>query len=185
MGRASNIEAEFPRGIKLPDALRRLCDYLDRTDYPISGNMRLRPDDLKAWFGENTDAWEKFACFGAGQDGSIIAFWLYAGPETTTAPIVHLGSDGDALKVLADNFHDFLMLFGIGYHELGFVDLSDLPQEPETAVRLRDWLLAEFGIQCPKTGIEIAQRAQARHPDFAEWIRAVCGLRDQKTQHET
>ena len=44
MGRADNIEAEFPPGVTMPADLRRLCDYLDRTDYPISGHMRLRPE---------------------------------------------------------------------------------------------------------------------------------------------
>ena len=44
MGRADKIEAEFPPGTSMPADLRRLCDYLDRTDYPISGHMRLRPE---------------------------------------------------------------------------------------------------------------------------------------------
>lgn len=68
MGRADNIEAEFPPGIKLPAELRRLCDFLDRTDYPISGYMRLEPEGegLKAWFGDaghatlgSSDDWGK------------------------------------------------------------------------------------------------------------------------------
>jgi len=44
MGKADSIEAEFPPGIPLPPEPRKLCDYLDRTGYPISGSMRLRPE---------------------------------------------------------------------------------------------------------------------------------------------
>src|SRR5262249_22183596 len=71
MARADDIEAEFPPGVKMPSELRRLCDYLDRTDYPISGYMRLRPEGegLKAWFGDGSDAWRQLAGFGAGPDG--------------------------------------------------------------------------------------------------------------------
>jgi hypothetical protein len=55
---------------------------------------------------------------------------------------------------------------------LGFNDLSKPPAEPESAARLREWLEAEFGIRCPATGIALVQRAQARHPNFAEWVHA-------------
>lgn len=174
MGRADNIEAEFPPEIKMPADLRRLCDFLDDTDYPISGYMRLGPEGegLKAWFGDGSDAWRQLAAFGSGPEGSKLALWLYAGTDTSTAPVVHLGSEGDQLIVLADNFRDFLALFGIGYGELGFDDLSQPPAEPETAARLREWLVAEFGVRCPETGIALVQRAQARHPDFAQWVHA-------------
>jgi hypothetical protein len=172
VGRADNIEAEFPPGIKMPTELRQLCDFLDRTDYPISGYMRLRPEGegLKAWFGAGSDAWRQLAGFGSGPDGSTLALWLYAGTDASTAPVVHLGSEGDHLTVLADNCRDFLALFGIGYGELGFDDLSTPPAEPESATRLREWLAAEFGIRCPDTGIALVRRAQARHPDFAKWV---------------
>jgi hypothetical protein len=86
--------------------------------------------------------------------------------------VVHLGSEGNQLIVLADNFRDFLALFGIGYGELGFDDLSKPAEEPESAARLREWLAAELAIRCPATGIELVQLAQARHPDFAEWVHA-------------
>ena len=69
MGRADNIEAEFPPGIKMPAKLRQLCDFLHRKDYPISGYMRLRPEGegLKAWFGDGSDAWRNFPP-GSGLD---------------------------------------------------------------------------------------------------------------------
>src|SRR6476620_11602483 len=122
MGRADRIEAEFPPGVKMPGEMRRLCDFLDRTEYPISGSMKLRPEGegLKGWFGAGSEAWHQLAGFGAGPDGSTLASWLYAGPDVASAPVVHLGSEGDQLVVLADNFREFLALFGIGYGELGF-----------------------------------------------------------------
>jgi hypothetical protein len=179
VGRADNIEAEFPTGIKMLAELRRLCDFLDRTDYPISGYMRLRPEgeSLKAWFGNGSEAWGQLAGFGSGPDGSILALWLYAGMNTSIAPVVHLGSEGDHLKVIADNFHDFLALFGIGYGELGFDDLSKPAEEPASATRLREWLVTEFGIRSPETGIALVQHAQACHPDFAKWVHDAEGGR--------
>jgi hypothetical protein len=182
VGRADRIEAEFPPGVKMPDELRQLCDFLDRTDYPISGWMKLRPEGegLKGWFGAESEAWRRLAGFGAGPDGSSLALWLYAGQDTSAAPVIHLGSEGDHLMVVADNFRDFLALFGIGYAELGFDDLSKPPAEPESAARLREWLASEFNIQCPETGLELVRRAQKRHPDFAAWVHAAQALRDSK-----
>lgn len=180
--RAERIEAEFPPGVKMPGELRRLCDFLDRTDYPISGCMRLRPEGgaLKAWFGEGSDAWNHLAGFGSGPDGSILASWLYAARDLANAPVVHLGSEGDALMVIADNFRCFLQLFGIGYDELGFNDLSQPPKEPESAERLRGWLMSEYGITCPATGIALVSAAQSHHPDFKRWTHAAQALRDAK-----
>ena len=184
MGRADRIEAEFPPGVTMPDELRGLCDLLDRTDYPISGYMKLRPEGegLKGWFGAGSEAWHQLAGFGAGPDGSTLASWLYAGRDVASAPVIHLGSEGDQLVVLADNLRDFLALFGIGYGELGFDDLSQPPEEPESAERLRAWLAAEYGIHCPETGIELVRHAQARHPGFAAWVHAAQALRDSRAE---
>lgn len=142
--------------------------------------MKLRPegDGLKRWFGADSRAWQQLAGFGAGPDGSSLAFWLYAGHDISSAPVIHLGSEGDHLMVLADNFRDFLTLFGIDYGEFGFDDLSTPPAEPESATRLRQWLASEFSIQCPETGIELVKRAPSRHPDFAAWVHAAQALRD-------
>jgi hypothetical protein len=172
MGRAENIEAEFPTGTTMPPDLRRLCDYLDRTDYPLSGFTRLRPEGevLKLWFGD-PEAARRFAGFGAGSDGSILAFWLYRGPNALAAPVIHLGSEGENNFVLASDFREFLHLLGIGYDELGFDDLDSPPVNPDSAKRLRTWLLTEFGITPPETGGELVRRARTRHPDLESWIR--------------
>lgn len=173
MTRAERIEAEFPPGITMPPELRMLCDYLDRTGYPLSGHHKLRPEGaaLRAWFGGDSEATRQLAGFGAGADGSTLALWLYAGPDASKAPVVHLGSEGDALMVLANDFREFLHLLGIGYGEIGFEDLDAPPQEPESAERLRGWLASEFGIVPPETGGALVRAAKARHPDFAAWVQ--------------
>ncbi len=180
MNRADRIESEFPPGVVMPQRLRELCDYLDSAGYPISGCMRLRPEgeSLKLWFGAPSDAWKSLAGFGSGPDGSILAFWMYAGGDIAEAPVVHLGSEGNEIKVIADNLEDFLLLFGIGYDELGFDDMSAPPLEPESAAGLRARLSARFGLVPPATGQDIVGRAQARHPDFAAWVEEALDLRD-------
>jgi len=52
MGLADEIEAGFPPGTGVPADLRRLCDYVERTDKPEIGCHELRPDRdaLRAWF---------------------------------------------------------------------------------------------------------------------------------------
>ena len=99
MNRADKIQFEFPPGVSMPPQLRKLCDFLDETGYPISGYMRLRPegDALKAWFGPGSEAWKMLAGFGSGPDGSILAIWIYPGRDASNAPVVHLGSEGNEL----------------------------------------------------------------------------------------
>ena len=180
MGRADRIEAEFPDGVTMPSELRALCDYLDRTGYPLSGGNRLRPEgeNLKGWFGDRSEAWKQLAGFGARPDGSILALWMHAGQDASSAPVVHLGSEGNSLVVLADSFREFLQLLAIGYGELGFDDLNAPPKEPETAEGLRTWLASEYGIYPAPSGAELVQKAQARHPDFGQWVVAAQDLRD-------
>lgn len=164
----------------MPAQLRKLCDFLDDTGYPISGYMRLRPEGeaLKAWFGPGSEAWKMLAGFGSGPDGSIIAIWLYPGRDGSNAPIVHLGSEGNELQVIANDISDFLQLFAIGYGELGFDDLSSPPEEPESAEGLRHWLKSEFGVAPPPTGIDIVTRAKLNHPDFETWVKDALDLTD-------
>ena len=180
MKRADKIHSEFPSGVSMPRQLRELCDLLDATGYPISGYMRLRPEGeaIKGWFGPDSAAWKMLAGFGSGPDGSIIAFWMYDGRDISDAPVVHLGSEGDELRVIANDIDDFLRLFGIGYGELGFDDLSVPPEEPESAESLRQWLKSKAGIVPPTTGIDIVTHAEKNHPDFESWVKEAQDLRD-------
>lgn len=184
MGRADQIAAEFPPGVSMPSELRALCDYLDRSGYPLSGGNRLRPEGetLKGWFGDGSEAWKQLAGFGAGPDGSILALWMYAGQDSSNAPVVHLGSEGNSLVVLADSFREFLQLLAIGYGELGFDDLNAPPKEPGTAEGLRAWLASEYGIRPAPSAAELVRRAQSRHPDFGQWVQAAQDLRDGRAE---
>lgn len=175
MNRYHAIEACIPAGTRLPDQLKPLCDYLDRTGYPLSGHMKLRPDDfggLLAWFDGDAAMACRFAYFGAGPDGSILALWLLHGADASDAPVVHLGSEGVDNQVLAANFREFLTLLGIGYSELGFDDLAQPPEDPASAANFRAWLLAQYGIVCPLTGMPVVESAQARCPDLQAAIDA-------------
>ena len=182
MTRFESIQANVPKGTILPDDLRRLCDLLDQTGYPISGCMKIRPDDfggVRAWFGDDEEMASNFAYFGAGPDGSILALWLINGNDATSAPVVHLGSEGDKTAVLAEDFRSFLHLLGIGYDELGFDDLQKPPEDPDSASSLRAWLKREYSIICPAVGAEIVKEAQLKCPDLQteidDWSRGRYG----------
>lgn len=169
MTKFDRIIENIPEGTILPSKLQMVCHYLDNTGYPISGCMKIRPDDfgaVRAWFGGDDEMASNFAYFGAGPDGSILAFWLINGKDATHAPIVHLGSEGSNNIVLAEDFHSFLCLFGIGYNELGFDNLEEPPEEPESAGKFRAWLAREFEINCPQTGAKIVSNAQASCPSI-------------------
>ncbi len=169
MTKFERICANVPEGTILPGELRQVCDYLDSSGYPISGCMKLRPDDfggVRAWFGDDDVMASNFACFGAGPDGSILAFWLLNDRDATFAPVVHLGSEGSNNAVLAADFRSFLRLFGIGYDELGFDNLDEPPEHPESAANFRDWLEQALEITCPETGADIVNDAQSRCPDI-------------------
>ena len=124
MTRFEMIATSVPPGTMLPPELRTVCDELDRVGDPISGYMQIRPDDLAGWFDRDAEMTSQFAAFGAGGDGSILAFWLRNGVDARGAPVVHLGSEGDRNMVMARDFRGFLRLLAIGYDELGFDDLS-------------------------------------------------------------
>ena len=174
MTRFENISASVPPGTTLPAELREVCDELDRVGYPISGCMKIRADDcggLVSWFGDDTKMASRFAAFGAGPDGSFLAFWLMGGRDAREAPVVHLGSEGDHCFVVARDFREFLQLFAIGYDELGFDDLSVLPKEPESAGWLRAMVRERYGLDVPATGVDIVRAAQAATPSVEGAIK--------------
>ena len=178
MTRFEKIAAHAPQGTILPPELRAVCDELDRVGYPISGWMKIRPDDvggLVAWFDSDSEMASQFASFGAGPDGSFLAFWLLDGRDAEDAPIVHLGSEGDHCMVVARNFREFLRLFAIGYDELGFDDLSQPPKEPESANWLRSMVRERYSLDIPETGADIVSAAQAAVPSvdvaIQDWFK--------------
>lgn len=168
---ADAIQAKFPKGIRMPDDLRRLCDFAEEHGNSVSGCFELVADAAEAWFGDAETA-SRFAVFGNGPDGSLIALWLYRDMAPSQAPVVNLGSEGDDNLVIASNIRAFLTLLGVGYSEFGPSYLEGEPDDPDSASDLRAWLAEEFGIEAPPTAGPILAEAQKLHPDIGDWIKA-------------
>jgi hypothetical protein len=175
MGLAKEIQASFPRGVILPDPLRRLCDYIDSKGLPISGDFQLRPGEdevLVYWFGGDAAAASRFAGFGAAGDGSIYAYWLGESTDISTAPIVFLAHGGGESLVLASSTEEFLALLAIGYRDLGY-DFREEPPPPDKHVRyLRNWLADKFRVTPANAARSVVEQANTQHPSFQQWLRA-------------
>jgi hypothetical protein len=167
---ADAIQAKFPKDVRMPDDLRKLCAFAEENGNSVSGCFELVPDTAEAWFGD-AEAASGFAVFGSGPDGSLIALWLYREMDPSQAPVVNLGSEGDENIVLASNIREFLKLLGIGYSELGPSYVGGEPDEPESASDLREWLIEEFGIEAPANAEPILAEAQRLHPAIDDWLK--------------
>jgi hypothetical protein len=132
-----------------------LCDWSDQNGYPISGCFELRAGDSDTflyWFGTRL-ADQELAQFGAGADGSLYCIWSH---PSGTFPIIHLGSEGDSIMVLASDFRSFITLLAIGYDEIGFDDLSEPPTDNDDInPRFQKWAQDTFNLTIPKTGKSI------------------------------
>jgi hypothetical protein len=90
---------------------------------------------------------------------------------------VHLGSEGDAIYILAENFVDFLRLLAIGYDEIGFADMNKTAEEWNMEVgndqneginpKFREWVEQEFQVKVPQKGNEITN---FKDKEFNDWI---------------
>ncbi|HWG41703.1 MAG TPA: hypothetical protein VN688_02880 [Gemmataceae bacterium] len=175
---ADTIQAKFPKGIRVPDDLRKLCDFAEEQGNSVSGCFELGADTADSWFGNAEDA-SRFAVFGCGPDGSLIALWFYKEMDSAEAPVVNLGSEGDDNIVLAANIREFLKLLGIGYSEFGPNYVTCEPDEPDSAADLREWLAEEYGMESPETAEPILQEARRLHPDVDAWIEEWRQKRDE------
>ena len=169
----NEIRRHFPEQIKFPYELEQLCDWLSENGYPISGDFELLADDGEFffhWFGSHA-ADDKLALFGSGPDGSLYAIWLQ---EDGRQPIVHLGSEGDNLKVLAFSMLEFIQLLSIGYSEIGHDDLSKPPKTTDGInPKFQKWVKDIIQIEIPKIGNQIVQSAIDKHDNFNAWVATV------------
>ena len=172
------IPDSFPKTIPCPAEVRALCDWNARHQYPISGYFELCAHDdetLRCWFGTDR-AIDDLAQFGSGGDGSLYCVWRAA---DGSFPVVHLGSEGDAIYVLAPTALDFLRLLAIGYGEIGFADLASPPSEEDRAESVNPsfqrWVNETYGIEIPSLGDEIVQLNSAKHAKLQAWIDQRCG----------
>ncbi|MEM9415069.1 MAG: hypothetical protein AAGA29_06260 [Planctomycetota bacterium] len=167
------IQKGFPDSIHFPRELELLCEWCDANGYPISGCFELRAEDgytISSWFGSHA-ADDRLALFGAGADGSPYCIWKQ---EDGRQPIVHMGSEGDALMVLAGNIIDFIRLLAVGYEEIGFEDLS-VPPDSGTGINVafQKWVTETFDVLIPATGSEIVDSAGREHDDFKAYVESV------------
>jgi len=166
---ASQADSKFPSAIPFPEELRNLFLWKEKHGYPISGGFELRDHDdgsVVLWFGSDR-AVGRLAIFGAGPDGSMYALWLQ---DDGHCRVVHLGSEGQNLFVLARDMRDFLLLLAVGYFELGFEDLSRPPDAEGINPQFRKWVASQLSCVVPATGGEIVRRAQSASENFEKWV---------------
>ena len=175
---ADALASTFPTTIAFPPELRAMCEWVATNGYPISGYFELREHDdetLRCWFGTDA-AIGDLAQFGAGADGSLYCLWRSPDDQL---PIVHLGSEGDAIFVLAPTPVEFLRLLAIGYGELGFADFDSPPSEEDEPDNINGdfqrWVSTTFNVTIPNIGAKIVSPSHKRHTDFQNWIYARCG----------
>ncbi|AFY38858.1 hypothetical protein Lepto7376_2586 [[Leptolyngbya] sp. PCC 7376] len=168
------IQKYFPLSISFPEELGLLCNWVETNRYPISGYFQLRAGDGQDfyWWFRSHKADERLALFGAGSDGSMYCIWKQ---DDGREPIVHLGSEGDEVKVLAGNMKDFIALLAIGYSEIGCEDMTKHPVKNEYLhPNFQSWVESEFGIEIPSVGLAIVKPAQESHQNFREWVNSIC-----------
>ena len=138
------IRKGFPPSIRFPEELGLLCDWTEQNGYPVSGSFELRADDGEAiyWWFRSHAADDRLAQFGAGADGSLYCVWKQADGRE---PIVHLGSEGDALMVLAGSIQEFITLLAVGDGEIGF---EDLPAPPVSQYGVNSALVNLYQFAC-------------------------------------
>jgi len=170
---SQEIEATFPNGQKLPDAIRTICQFLDSKGYPISGCFELSTigiDDMNHWFRRTPSAVDQLLPFGRGACGDVYALWLTEGLAPVEAPVVMFGSEGE-LRVLACNSLEFCRLLCLGYSELGLEDHSVPGTEYVETQPFRDYMVRRYGFDLPENGAAIIRSAAARFPGFEAWVK--------------
>ncbi|WOO87202.1 hypothetical protein RZE82_08795 [Mollicutes bacterium LVI A0039] len=160
----------------MPEEFKLFCEWVNNNGYPISGYFELEPDDGKYithWFGFD-DVNDRFGVFGADGSGALYAFWI---DDEGKQKIVHLGSEGDNLYIIADDFIKFLQLLAIGYNELAYAELSLTIAEWNKAIdakvgegvnpKFQEWVESTFSVKESNRGSEIADFSDS---SFEEWV---------------
>jgi hypothetical protein len=164
MSLKNEIKSSFPDGINFPNELSMLCDWAEKKSNISAGFTLHKNDDaVKYWFGSDV-ATEYLAVFAHDYDGSLYAIWK---SDDDIQRIVFLGSEGEPLWILADNFIDFLRLLAIGYDEIGFSDLTKSPPKDCADSEFKNWVQTTFNVKIPLTGDEIVN---ANNLIFEEWV---------------
>ncbi len=94
---ADVVQSNFPEGVKLPDCLQTVCDYVDIHGYPLSGSFEICDwgrKDAEGWFPNDAATRSQVTIFGRGSTGSSYALWLVPNRNPDEAPVVVFGSEG-------------------------------------------------------------------------------------------
>jgi len=169
-----DIESTFYMGQVLPDPISKICEFLDKNDYPISGCFELSTigvDDLKGWFKKTPSAVDILLPFGRGACGDVYSVWLINNLEPEEAPIVMFGSEG-TLSVLAKNAKEFCKLLCLGCSEVGLDDHTLVGDDFAETKPFRDFILGKYEFELPKTGAQIIEEANQAFPEFTKWVES-------------
>lgn len=171
------IEKTFDLKEKLPEAIIKICEFLDMNGYPISGCFELSPLDKKEWsmdwLGKEANIINFLRPFGRGASGDVYLLWLINNISLENAPVVMFGSTGEA-KVLASNSLEFCKLLCLGYNEVGLEDHS-VPSNKadyEEAKLFREYMITIYSFSLPEIGDEIINKAQKKFPNFENWVES-------------
>lgn len=169
-----DIEKTFHLGWKLPEAIVKVCKYLDEHDYPISGCFELSTigmDDLRGWFKKNPEAIDSLMAFGRGASGDVYALWLINDLTPEEAPVVMFGSEGE-LVVLARNAKEFCMLLCLGYSELGRDNHAEVGTDYEDTLSFRQYIQNIYNFDLPLTAEATISQANQEYPDFQSLVES-------------
>lgn len=168
--RKDDLIKAFPERISTPPALLlAFADWLAARPWGSVGAFDLSPGwaDHMIFGGERF--FREFALIVRLPDGSRAGYWLGDGRPLEQAPIVLLGSEGEA-ETLAPDLPSFLV-------RLATADFGDsgaasdlLPSPDDTAPNLRGELAAWLGARLGASGAGRLKRPRADEPDaFREW----------------
>ncbi|MBN1411230.1 MAG: hypothetical protein JW969_10340 [Spirochaetales bacterium] len=171
------LEEKF-KPYNVPDLLKELCQYWDNNPQFFSGSFEVDSDqfdNLKAWFQDIPEGYEKVRIFGHDGIDSLIGFWLYDDKIPENAPVIYLSGEGGGTTVIADNFSNFLALLAANRDYDPFDGSFNKEDDGNKAVNqaFRDWILKKFKIEPAVDPMTIVEKARKNHPRFDSWLKEV------------
>ena len=165
----------FPPGVSVPPLLRDFRAFLATLPEGSLGGFDLQPHRLDGyWIEGGEDLYAHFALFLHLADGTALGYWLREPDTVEGAPIVLLGSEGDA-QVVADGLEGLLARVALGRFEPDTPLAGMLPQPDEDGApgedrrpELAAWLRRRLGVQ----DLEALVPVRGASPDLAAWLRA-------------
>ncbi|MDP3736468.1 MAG: hypothetical protein Q8R02_03705 [Hyphomonadaceae bacterium] len=206
------ITASLPSGLRLPDEFAAAIDWIDAcgavgrtthggTSFGMLDREFLRsrggsciafepldPQHASLWTGcKNPKETDRLApIVRTGGDGSYAALWL---DDTGAQQIVHMGSGSGSMMtgIMVETPLDFLRLLAIGYEELCWPEVLNLPPHEaamnpdllEPPTQFREWVVSTYGVTIPQTAMEImlppANMDQPSDDPFCVWMDRIRG----------